>query len=600
LTRITLPYGGALRYQYRSFTYGSGVTVREVQNRYLTKAAGATEAQYSFVHDDAADASLSLHGYTFVVDPSGPANGWWFSSEAGWRLGLATAHERRVNLATSSPLPRRQDFTYSQDSAGNGYLSAVTTTLDGQKTTKTEQALDTHGNLLWTRVYDYGNLSTPARTYTNTYLTGSEYVSRHIWNRLTSSSVSAGSTNATLVTSVYDAWSPMADRPGLAAHDPTYSVDFKWRGNLIQRTSAGRSFTYSYDIGGILTSSSDGSSYTSYTLDGNTLSVPSTITPNSTGELATSYTYTNALDIASVTGPNQAQASVTYDGGGRPTRSVSVHGAATTYAYTTNTVTATTNSHWTRTTLDGLGRKVKTEIGDSGGAKSVVDIEYDSCACSPLGKVKRVSQPYAPGGAVYWTTYTYDALGRTTRIDLPGGTGATTYSYVGNTTTVTDAAGKWKKYTVDAMGNLIQVTEPAPEGGTHETYYAYNLRSQLTQVTMPRGTTTQTRTFNYDLATGRLMSTTNPENGTVSYTYNANGTVATKTDAKQQRTEYSYDGLARVTEIRHYVNPYHPAEEDSQQRVTFTYDTAENGWGRLASAQTTLNEITSFKYTPGA
>jgi YD repeat-containing protein len=153
---------------------------------------------------------------------------------------------------------------------------------------------------------------------------------------------------------------------------------------------------------------------------------------------------------------------------------------------------------------------------------------------------------------------------------------------------------------VDAIGNLIQVTEPAPEGGTHETYYAYNLRSQLTQVTMPRGTATQTRTFNYDLATGRLMSTTNPENGTVSYTYNANGTVATKTDAKQQRTEYSYDGLARVTEIRHYVNPYHPAEEDSQQRVTFTYDTAENGWGRLASAQTTLNEITSFKYTPGA
>jgi YD repeat-containing protein len=61
-----------------------------------------------------------------------------------------------------------------------------------------------------------------------------------------------------------------------------------------------------------------------------------------------------------------------------------------------------------------------------------------------------------------WTEYPYDALGRTTRIDLPGGTGATTYAYAGNTVTVTDPAGKWKKYTTDAMGNLVRVTEPLP------------------------------------------------------------------------------------------------------------------------------------------
>jgi len=100
--------------------------------------------------------------------------------------------------------------------------------------------------------------------------------------------------------------------------------------------------------------------------------------------------------------------------------------------------------------------------------------------------VKSVSRPYAPGATPVWTTYTYDALGRTTRIDLPGATGAVTYAYVGNTTTVTDPAGKWKKYTSDALGNLIQVTEPAPEGGTHETYYTYNVLGQMTQVQMPR------------------------------------------------------------------------------------------------------------------
>jgi YD repeat-containing protein len=91
---------------------------------------------------------------------------------------------------------------------------------------------------------------------------------------------------------------------------------------------------------------------------------------------------------------------------------------------------------------------VRVEKGDAGGATlSTVDTEYAACACSPLGKVKRVSQPYAPGGTVYWTTYTYDALGRTVSVALPGGTGTTTYAYQGNRTTVTDPAAKWKKYT---------------------------------------------------------------------------------------------------------------------------------------------------------
>ncbi len=69
---------------------------------------------------------------------------------------------------------------------------------------------------------------------------------------------------------------------------------------------------------------------------------------------------------------------------------------------------------------------------------------------------------------------------------------------------------------------------------------------------MPRRGVTQTRTFNYGNPPGAyLLSATNPENGTVTYTYNANGMVATRTDAKNQQTQYSYDGFNRVTQIRH-------------------------------------------------
>jgi len=184
-------------------------------------------------------------------------------------------------------------------------------------------------------------------------------------------------------------------------------------------------------------------------------------------------------------------------------------------------------------------------------------------------------------------------------VTQPGNTGTTAYVYEGNTVKVTDPAGKWKKYTSDAVGNLVQVTEPDP-GGEVQTYYTYNLRNQLTLVSMPRGATTQARTFNYDLTTGRLTSAANPENGTVSYTYNADGTVATRTDALNQQVRYTYDSYGRVTTVRRYNSS---GVEQTCQKVTNTFDGAYNGWGRLSSVSWGGSSCTggswsqSYRYT---
>jgi hypothetical protein len=97
--------------------------------------------------------------------------------------------------------------------------------------------------------------------------------------------------------------------------------------------------------------------------------------------------------------------------------------------------------------MDGFGWTVKVETGDGGGTKTIVDTQYDPCACTALGKVNQVSRPYAPGGTVYWTVYGYDALGRTLSVAQPSSTGTTSYLYEGNTVKVTDPAGKWKKFT---------------------------------------------------------------------------------------------------------------------------------------------------------
>src|SRR5262249_42859272 len=189
---------------------------------------------------------------------------------------------------------------------------------------------------------------------------------------------------------------------------------------------------------------------------------PSVITPNSNSNLQTSAGFTTWLALSSITFPNTATSSTTYDTFGRPYQSTSVYGAVTTYAYSgatlPMTITATTNSHWVQTTLDGFGRTTTVVRGynDGSGAHTVstVNTVYGSCACSPLGKVAQVSQPYAPGGTQYWTTYSYDGLGRTVSIVLPDGASTTTSAYSGNTSTITDPAGKWKKQTTDAMGNL--------------------------------------------------------------------------------------------------------------------------------------------------
>ena len=116
-------------------------------------------------------------------------------------------------------------------------------------------------------------------------------------------------------------------------------------------------------------------------------------------------------------------------------------------------------------------------------------------------------------------------------------------------------------------------------GGNYVTTYSYDLLGHLSGVSMPRPTGTQTRTFNYGTPPGALLlSATNPENGTVTYTYNANQKVQTKTDAKGQQTQYSYDSYNRLTQVRHYPSGS-SQPEDTCQQVNYFYDTDQSGSG---------------------
>jgi len=567
LTEMTTPYGGHLRWQYAALALSGSRTFRQVQNRYLLMCAspmapycsanGGAEMQYNIYRNVNYSATLT--------DETANAEKIWYfqTNTAQFNIGLQLTYQE-LSLP-SSYLISQQDFSWAQTPTSlNPYISSTLTTLDPgqsyQAQKKTTQTLDQYGNLLNMQQYDFGNLSTPVRYYVNTYLADSNYISRFITNRLVKSTVANAANCATaplcttLVSNTYD--SPPSDLPGVHEHDATYNTTFLYRGNLVSTVTPAGTKGFAYDIGGnVTTTNLNGVLSTVTTSSSTNYAAPYQITTNTLAP--STMNWNAALGLSSAAGPNGDTASFGYDTNGRPTSTTSPTGAVTNYTYADTASppnkTATTNTHWVQTSMDGFGRTIMIWNNSTAGGGSIVQTFYDPCGCSPLGKMSQVSQPFAPNGTVYWTKYTYDASGRTTKIALPDSS-ATTYAYQGNTVTVTDPAHNAKTFTMDAFGNLTKVVETDPTLGQVSTNYTYDMLNHLITVSMPRGSNTQTRTFNY-IPSGTttvgayLLSATNPENGAVSYAYNSNGTLASKTDAKGQVFTYSYDSYNRLHQV---------------------------------------------------
>src|SRR6185312_7198307 len=186
---------------------------------------------------------------------------------------------------------------------------------------------------------------------------------------------------------------------------------------------------------------------------------------------------------------------------------------------------------------DGLGRTSETQTYEDSSKYIAVRKNYDA-----LGRAYQLSNPFRPSApdneTPVWTTTAFDALGRVASLTTPDGAVAQT-AYVGNAVTATDQTGKARKTVLDALGRTTAVYED-PTGLNYQTTYTYDVLDNLRTVTQG----SQTRTFVYDTLK-RLTSSTNPENGTASFTYDNNGNLLTRVDARSITTTLTYDVLNR-------------------------------------------------------
>jgi RHS repeat-associated protein len=620
MTQMTAPLGGTLQWQYRTFTYGTGISQREVYYRFMPQYSGV---YWWFAHNDSYDVTQPYHQYTQYGDSATNASKVdWF--QAIGALIVPWAYTERTPANTADYMAHIWNWT--QNAAGNVYVGTDTTYLNaassptgyccsGFLSSATTQSVDIYGNVVQQQVYDYG-AGSPPRTYNLTYLSDPNYTSRYIRNRVTAASVTSSAGTITLATNYYDGsdfhycgGGGLQNGGGTLHDDPAYGASFTYRGNVTYRVAYSGTNCYAYQTTGVVYHQENGvgTVITNSPSAATNYSLPGIITPNGQGNLSTSFGYDANWGLASVTGANGATATTTYDGTvlNLPLTATSVDGAVTNYTYSfspganlqtatiSTTNNGTTTTQWKRTTLDGFGRVISVQTGhDSAPAVSEVDTQYAPCACSPLGKMTAVSMPYGQGQTPVWTTYTYDGSGRTVSIRKNEGS-TTSYSYAGNVRTETDPAGKWKSFTTDAFGNLTVVGEPDPANqpsGVLYTYYTYNGLNQLTDVSMPRNGQDHPRHFTWSGVD--LSSATNPENGTVTYQYDAAHHVTLRTDAKSQQTQYRYDAYGRLTQTRHYQMlpaPYpNPPVLTQVDQVDYYYDTPISSfgssytWGRLA------------------
>ena len=498
--------------------------------------------------------------------------------------------------------------------------------------------------------------NTEWRKTVTSYITDSNYINRHILHLPESVEIMQGG-SATVLSRVdyaYDAYGSshanMTHRDDIIMHDGaydpfggSYNASTDYRGNVTSVTTytdantPSGSITHSstYDIAGNVTSAEvDCCHLKQFTYSGagtgalhDYSQVIDVTSGNPSGiHFTTSMTFDQDTGLpANATDENSQETDYSYNVGSLRLSEVdSPGGGQTTYGYSDGLgvyayVVSVTKLDSSRNVsgyrfFDGRGAVVRT-FGNYTSTNGYVtqDIQYNA-----MGRAYRASNPYYSSGSGssvnpdgFWTTSTFDHLGRVTQVDMPRGdndntlTTSVSTSFDGVYTTVTDQASKTRRQKVDAIGRVIRLDEPTSSGlgstssPNQATSYEYDLLDNLVHINQDA----QDRYFKYDSLSRLIRENQSEQETNSSYDlsdswntgghwtrkilYNSNGLVTDAYDARGVHTTFSYDDLNRVTQIGY---------SDSTPTAHYYYDSQSLPSG---APSTSSPDLYTRSYTAG-
>ena len=328
----------------------------------------------------------------------------------------------------------------------------------------------------------------------------------------------------------------------------------------------GRKTSYDYDNFGNLVKISypDGTTETfTYDHEGNNLTATDrlgrtvTMTYDKVGNLLSktypngaqvTYSYDNNYNLVSETSASGGTTYYEYDKIGRNTAITDALGNRTSFAYNSKSqlesMTDAKGNVYTYS-YDNNGNRIKTTYPDGSSVSSVYDAR---------GRVTSQTDQHG-----YKTKYAYDGGDRLTSVtDVLGNVTRYTYDEVGNLTSVTDANGNVTRYSYDDFGRVVKTTNAL--GNTSEVTYDES-GNVLTSTDFGGNLTTYT----YDNL-DRVSSKTTPD-GTVSYTYTADGKISTVTDSTGTTT-FTYNNMDGLTRVDYPDGNYVSYRYDKSNRLT--------------------------------
>ncbi|MCA1579373.1 MAG: DUF4214 domain-containing protein [Acidobacteria bacterium] len=418
-------------------------------------------------------------------------------------------------------------------------------------------------------------------------------------------------------------YNPLTDYRGNVTQITSYTTAANLTGALVE--------TRRYDItGNLVRGSSSCCDETSFTYtDAMQYSAPMSETrgsptdPYTQVKISRTYDFNTSLPLTA-TDPNGRQSQTTYDPVSlRVASAIASTGAHTDHTYNDAAMSLTSTTYLAASEggalaeqrtklLNGRGHVRQDQARGANGVWDLIDTLYDN-----MGNITQQTRPYRSGEAQQWSTFTYDALGRTTLVTTPDGSTTQTFynetsrpnaasNNPGETRRIRDPWGRERWGRSDVLGQLVEIVEPAADGDGSvavngmATTYTYNTLGKLSGITQGA----QTRSFKYD-SVGRLVaqklaepSATLNDAGTYVgsgswtdvFTYDSRSNVTSRTDARGVKTilTYNSDPLNRLQSMSFDTSGFGDTGNPILPAATVTYSY------RTKSSPTDLKDVTQL------